>query len=236
MNALICSNCGFANDQDNRFCTNCGKDLQETMGSSSTTIEPDEKGDRGEGRAEMTHPSAHELHSTYRMTIKASDAGLESDLHVHDVVLYAKRPNTPCFWIGLSYWNLYFTNQGVFAAQLYNGYWGLIGGLVGLFLYVVLDAFTTALGILMDKTFGEGKCREHAGQLGQILSNRAKYPVVERHGYDQPAGLDASDLCLGSLWLKYKITIGGESFYLEERYVDQARKLLAQHFTNTHLV
>jgi len=126
-----------------------------------------------------------------------------------------KANNTPCLWVSLNYWNLYFTENKVYAAKCYNGKWGITGFIIGIFLAVVGFLITAALGIFMDKSRGEAKCMIMKDRLDEIKSNPSKYSLIEA-SISEIHGPNSSNLCLGNLWLKYKISIKGKEFYFEE--------------------
>lgn len=181
-----------------------------------------------------TEPSI--IKSTQRMsttidknkTYKAQ--GLNIDSKDYYVIEGLKSTNTPLLWISLDYWNLYYSTDWAIAVRCHRGWWGLVGFLIGLPLYIVTFFITSGLGILLDKSQGESKCRLFRNKLNEIQDHNHKYKIVKVSA-DQVGSLNNSDLCLGNIWLKYSINIGSERLYFEEtKYpeVEEAISLLRE--------
>jgi len=141
------------------------------------------------------------------------------------VIEAVKTVNTPCLWVSLDYWNLYLKDGEVIAARMHRGWFGLIGFILGLFLYIITFVVTSAIGILLDKNSGETKCSLMRNRLDEVLDNPNLYAIVNSP-IASIGKVEASDMCLGSLWLKYMIKINGKKFYLEEdKYIEMTRVL-----------
>jgi len=93
--------------------------------------------------------------------------------------------------------------------------WSEIKALIGLFLFFVTFAILSGLGIFLDKSQGEAKCRLMRDRLNEIMANKLQYNVVEVTD-GQSIRLGNSDLCLGNIWLKYSLELGNTKFYFEE--------------------
>lgn len=135
-----------------------------------------------------------------------------------------KTTNTPCLWVSLDYWNLYFTGDKVVAVRCYRGWWGLVLSILGLFGYFITSLVTMIIGILIDKNVGEAKCRLAKGDLQSILKNRPKYTIIEAPLTELKKGA-GSDLCLGNIWLKYMVSINKKKFYFEDSKFSQLEKI-----------
>ncbi len=135
------------------------------------------------------------------------------------VVEGLKSTNTPILWISLDYWNVYFLNNRIVAARCHRGWWGLVGFIIGFFLLFITFVITSTLGILLDKSQGEAKCKLMRDKLDEILLHKERYTVVEVDNV-QSIQLGNSDLCLGNIWLKYSLELENTKLYFEEsKYV-----------------
>ncbi len=110
------------------------------------------------------------------------------------------------------------------AVRCYRGKWGLIGFIIGLFLAIVGFIILAGLGVWLDKSQGESKCRIMRDRLGEILAKRSNYQIIEAE-WNQVKGPETSDLCLGNLWLKYKIEINNKKFYFENSLLNEIENL-----------
>ena len=135
-----------------------------------------------------------------------------------------KTTNTPCLWVSLDYWNLYFYQNQAIAVRCYRGWWGLIGFIIGLMCYIVGFLVFAALGIFLDKNIGEAKCRLLRDGLQDILKNRKGYEILEIPLSELKKNA-SSDLCLGNIWLKYMLEIKGKKFYFENAKFEQLEKM-----------
>jgi len=135
-----------------------------------------------------------------------------------------KSTNTPCLWVSLDYWNLYFSKDKIFAVRCYRGWWGLGLSIVGLLGFFVFSLVTMVVGIMIDKNVGEAKCRLARNELHNILKNRSRYTIIEAPLTELTKGAD-SGLCLGNLWLKYMVSIKSKKFYFENSKFDQLEKI-----------
>lgn len=144
-----------------------------------------------------------------------------------EVVEALKAPNTCCLWVSLDYWNLYIVNDRAMAVRLYRGWWGLIGFIIGLMCYIIGFIVFSALGILIDRNIGGGKCTIMNGKIKEILSNRNRYKIYEVT-LDKIKKIETSDLCLGNLWLKYMVNVGGKKLYFENSKYQQIEKIIKQ--------
>lgn len=148
---------------------------------------------------------------------KHIESGLNDVIYCIEAI---KSSNTPCLWVSLDYWNLYFTEDKVVAVRCYRGKWGIIGFIIGLFLAIVGFTIVGALGILLDKTNGEAKCKTLSNNFKEIMRHKNSYTIIEAQLSDISSA-DPSDLCLGNLWLKYMIKISGQKLYFESARYDQ---------------
>jgi hypothetical protein len=166
------------------------------------------------------------IHCGGDIFISSGPENRESQIKLNhtEVIQALKTPNTCCLWVSLDYWNLYMSTDRAIAVRLYRGWWGLIGAIIGLFLYIIGDIITTALGILLDRSIGGGKCHIMRDRLEDILSNRNKYKIIDVP-LNQVKKIQTSDLCLGNLWLKYMIEVGGKKLYFENSKYDQLEKI-----------
>jgi len=136
----------------------------------------------------------------------------------YEVIHGIKTTNTPCLWVSMDYWNIFFYNDGVVALRCSRGWFGLIGFIIGLFLYLVPSIVLSALGILYDKSRGESKCRLMKDRITQILSakNGKKYKFITA-SYTNLSKINSSDLCLGNIWLKYRIILSDKVIILRNQ-------------------
>lgn len=145
-----------------------------------------------------------------------------------DCVEAVKSPNTPCLWVSLDYWNLYLLEDKVLAVRCYRGKWGAIGFVIGLFFAFIGFIVVGALGLLWDKSTGEAKCKSFASKVNEILKYKEHYTVIDAPWSSVSTTVDASDLCLGNLWLKYRIYVGGKKFYFESSRYEQIMNAIAR--------
>lgn len=193
---MFCTFCGRPNKDDANFCVKCGKPL--------TRIQREENSSASKIRQEEI------LNGT--TNLKITSASQANQFYCVDGF---KSPNTCCLWVSLDYWNLYLSRDKLLAARCYRGKWGLIGFIIGLFLAFVGFLVVGSLGILWDRSRGEAKCHRMKNRLNDIINNREKYKVIEA-SWNDIGKPDASDLCLGSIWLQYKIELPGKKFYFEK--------------------
>jgi len=151
---------------------------------------------------------------------KSTDSVPFNNKLTKNCIVAIKSTNTPCLWVSLDYWNLYLLEDGAVAVRCYRGKWGIIGFVIGMFLAVVGFLVVGGLGILLDKSNGEGKCRILAGKINEILASRASHTIIETN-WDSVSSVETSDLCLGNIWLKYMIKIGNKKFYLNNNQYEQ---------------
>ena len=151
--------------------------------------------------------------NTQRLKNTSKDHDLSGEDYI--VVEGLKTTNTPILWVSLDYWNVYFLNNKVIASRCHRGWWGLVGFIIGLFVYFVTFVIFSALGILLDRSQGEAKCKLMRDRLDEILLHKERYTLVEVDDA-QSIRLGNSDLCLGNIWLKYSIEIGNTKLYFEE--------------------
>jgi hypothetical protein len=140
-----------------------------------------------------------------------------------------KSPNTPCLWVSLDYWNLYLLDDQVVAVRCYRGKWGAIGFIIGLFFYFIGFIIVGALGLFWDKSSGEAKCKSFSGRINEILKYKESYKIIEAPWSTVSTSVDASDLCLGNLWLKYRIYVDGKKFYFEGNRYEQIMDAITSH-------
>lgn len=133
-----------------------------------------------------------------------------------------KSTNCPCLWVSLDYWNLYLGDKA-FAVRCYRGKWGLIGFIIGLFFAFIGFVITGGLGLLLDRSQGEAKCTLLTDRINEIIQTRHKYKIIEGQLADIN-GPTSSDLCLGNIWLKYKLEFGGKAFYFEDSKYEQIKR------------
>lgn len=148
---------------------------------------------------------------------------------ISDCIEAVKSPNTPCLWVSLDYWNLYLLEDRVMAVRCYRGKWGAIGFIIGLFFAVVGFLIVGALGLFWDKSSGEAKCKSFAGRVNEILKYKQHYKIIEAPWSSVSSTVDASDLCLGNLWLKYRVYVGGKKFYFEGNRYEQIMNAITKH-------
>ena len=156
---------------------------------------------------------------------EALNKKVENNVNIVQVLEGLKTTNTPCLWVSLDYWNLYFSDGNVIAVRCYRGWWGLILTILGLFFYFITSLATMIIGILIDKNVGEARCRLARGDLQKILKNKSRYKIIEAPLIELKKGAD-SDLCLGNIWLKYMVSIYNKKFYFENAKFDQLEKIL----------
>ncbi|MGO9620125.1 MAG: zinc ribbon domain-containing protein [Desulfobaccales bacterium] len=148
----------------------------------------------------------------------------------YEVITGLKTTNTPCLWVGMDYWNLYFYKDAVIALRYYRGWIGLIGFIIGIFLYLVPSLIFMALGVWYDKSRGEAKCNLMKDKITQILSGKlgVQYKIVKA-SYVNLSNISQSDICLGNLWLKYKIILSNQKYYFEESKYDKINSLIKKY-------
>ena len=146
------------------------------------------------------------------------------EINSYEVVEALKSPNTFCVWVSLDYWNIYVGNEKVIAVRVHRGWWGLVGFIIVLCLYIVGFIITSVLGTLLDKSIGEGKCHIMKDKLEEILSRRGEYKIIEVP-ISQVRGIQTSDLCLGSIWLKYMIVLDKVKLCFENSKYTQMEKI-----------
>lgn len=148
-----------------------------------------------------------------------SSESLPNSLTGTNCIEALKTTNTPCLWLSLDYWNLYLSPEKVVAVRCYRGKWGLFGFLIGLLMAFVGFLVTATIGIFLDKSQGESKCRIMKDRK-EVSSNK----VIEAQ-WSEVRGVSSSDLCLGNIWLKYKIELAGKAFYFENAKYEQIKSV-----------
>ncbi|NLH48655.1 MAG: SHOCT domain-containing protein [Myxococcales bacterium] len=143
------------------------------------------------------------------------------------VIEAVKTTNTPCLWVSLDYWNLYASPKGITAVRVHRGWWGLIGFIVGLFLYIVTFFVLAALGILLDKSRGEARCHLWASKFDELKNRRPAFHTLEAE-WSKITGPEPSNLCLGNIWLKYRVLIAGKNYYFESSKLPHIEQLIRQ--------
>jgi hypothetical protein len=156
-----------------------------------------------------------------------------SILAVHDtssvpcVIEALKSTNTCLLWVSLDYWNLYRTKDRLIVVRCYKGRWGLVGFILGLFVYVIASVLIGGLGVVLDRQNGTSRCRLMKDRLQDVLRSPDQHHVLEV-ALNESIVIDGSDLCLGNLWLKYMIRVNGQKFYFEESQYEQVQALCEQ--------
>ena len=215
---MLCANCGKETTENDSYCEHCGFPLADNSSTKKC-------------------PFCREIVKLDAIKCKHCKSDLPiSDVRVETIetlpspgdiicIEALKSPNTPCLWVSLDYWNLYLQNNKIFALRCYRGKWGAIGFIIGLFLAFVGFIVVGGLGLLLDKSTGEARCRTMSKKFSEITNTNKNMLMVSFPENTVPA-TDASDLCLGNLWLRYKIQIGERKFYFEQsRYEEILKKL-----------
>ena len=233
---MFCTNCGVQRVSDTApFCTHCGAPAIKAPAQISVQA-------NGGAPALVDQPPAAPVAEQIALcpfckeeirigAIKCKHCN--SILNTQDgpstpgVIEALKSTNTCLLWVSLDYWNLYASGDRLILARCYRGKWGLIGFVLGLFVYVIASVIIGGLGVLLDRQNGTSRCRLMKDKLQDVLRSPGQYHVLEVRRSESIV-IDGSDLCLGNLWLKYMIRVKGQKFYCEESQYEQVRALCGQ--------
>ncbi len=150
--------------------------------------------------------------------------------NVRDVIPNVIRPN-PYFPVSHNLWNLYFTDDGLVAVQMYKGWLTIIGFLVGLPLAIWPFLITTAIGMKLDEVRGRKLCEEYADQLDEILSDPENY-TIETSSYAETVIFGERETVFLNFLERFKIKVGSREYFVTRSRLDSVADVIPQYFSS----
>lgn len=104
----------------------------------------------------------------------------------------------------------------------------MIGFVFGVFLAGAGILITGLIGIFVDKSRGEATCRTFGDRINNFMMNPTGYHYLKTD-ISRVTMPSSSNLCLGTIWLKYQIKVENQTFYYEEGLCQSVNKALYMH-------